>query len=647
MSRMLRPLDVGGVRLRNRIIGAPMERNLAAVDGRMTDEYIGYLAARAAGGVALVFTESSYVRIDGKVRRRQMGVHDDTTIEGMRRLATAVHAHGALLGVELNHGGRTAQGRISGVNCVAPSPVPCQAAGGEVPLELDEEEIIDIIDHFAAAARRCVEAGVDVLSIHAAHGYLVHQFMSPRTNLRDDKWADPRRFLNAVIDAVRAAVPDTTVGMRISAFEGVPDGLDADATFQLINDAPLDKLDFLDVSAGCYEAPQWSVQPAEWAEGILGEYAARYRELGLPVSVAGRINSPETVERLLSDSADLVSMARALHADPEWVNAIAAKRAPRPCIACNFCVDQLGIGDPVPCSVNPWVGREHELGTLTDAPKSRKTLRVTVVGAGPSGLETARALARRGHRVRLVDREPAIGGDFRLAAGLHEYPYYHRILDWYRQQLDENGVAVRLVEEVDADSVIAEQADVVVLATGGRRAEVDVPGIDLERVVEIRDWMRAGKPDFGDRVHVVWGADREGVAVGDDLVQRGKRVVFIGGQHDLAPDVGRRARLLVVARLKEHPRVQLLMESRVVMIEPTRVLVAGPDGERWLELDGPILVSQGVTPDTRLQADLRARGSAVRTISVGEAVGHGGYIATAIADGARVAADLDAGRVRA
>lgn len=262
MSRIMRPLDIGRVRLRNRIVSAPMERNLATPDGLLTDEYIGYLAARAAGGVALVFTEASYVRGDGKARPRQMGVHDDSTVDGMRRLAREIHSHGALLGVELNHGGRTAPGRISGFHCVAPSPVACEVVGGEVPFELDEEEIADIIDHYAAAALRCAEAGVDVISLHAAHGYLVHQFMSPRTNLRDDEWAAPGRFLTAVINAVRTAVPDLTFGMRISAFEGVPGGLDADATFELVRAAPLDKLDFLDVSAGCYEAPEWSVQPA-------------------------------------------------------------------------------------------------------------------------------------------------------------------------------------------------------------------------------------------------------------------------------------------------------------------------------------------------------------------------------------------------
>ena len=176
-----------------------------------------------------------------------------------------------------------------------------------------------------------------------------------------------------MIGAIRTAVPDITFGLRFSALDGVPGGLDADKTFELISSCPLGKLDFLDVSAGCYEAGQWMVQPSEWPEGLLGEYAARYRALGLPVSVAGRISRPETVERMLGQYSDLVSMARAFHADPDWVNTVAAGRSPRPCIVCNFCSDSLRTGEPIPCSVNPHVG--HEGDPAPEHPEAPETRR--------------------------------------------------------------------------------------------------------------------------------------------------------------------------------------------------------------------------------------------------------------------------------
>lgn len=618
---------------------------MAAADGRLTDAYVDYLAARAAGGVGLVFTEASYVRIDGKARQRQAGVHEDSMIAGLRRFADAMHAHGALAGVEINHGGRTAQGAVNGYNCVAPSSVPCESVGGEVPIELDADDIRDLVQCYAAAARRCQDAGVDVLALHGAHGYLVQQFMSPLTNLRDDEWGDSGRFLAEVIGAVRAAVPDMTFGLRFSAFDGVPGGLDAEATFALIGSCPLGKLDYLDVSAGCYEAGHWMVQPSEFPEGVLGEYAARYRTLGLPVSVAGRISTLETAERLLSECTDLVSVARALHADPTWVDAVSSRRGPRPCIVCNFCSDQLRVGEPTPCSVNPDVG--HERAASTRARRERAAaLRVIVVGGGPAGLETARSLAERGHCVTLYERRSELGGDLRLASRLHEYPRYHAILDWYDRQLDGLGVAVELGYEVDSTAVACTEPEAIVLATGGYAPLPDVPGADLERVVEIRSWMRAGMPDLGDDIHVVWGADREGVAIADELLHRGRRIAIVGGQHALAPDVGRRATALVLPRLMESPDVEIILRSRIRAVEATRLLVRCADGsDRWRGLAGPVLVSQGVTPDTRLRDQLRRSGSTTPTIAVGEAAGEGGFIATAVAAGARAARQIDAGHL--
>ncbi|MCR3744985.1 2,4-dienoyl-CoA reductase [Actinomadura glauciflava] len=258
---LARPLTLGPVVLRNRVVSAPMERNYCTPDGEMTRAYIDYLAARAEGGAALVFSEASYVRADGRGRARQAGVAEDRHIPGLAAMAAAVHEHGAKAGVELNHGGRTVRSRVSGLPPVAPSAVPCPPAGGDMPAVLGGEEVHDLVECYGRAARRCREAGVDVLSVHAAHGYLVHQFLSPLTNLRTDEFADPMRFLDLVLAAVRNAAPELCGGIRISAFEGVPGGLDAARTLELVRAARLDLIDFIDVSAGNYEAAQWMVQP--------------------------------------------------------------------------------------------------------------------------------------------------------------------------------------------------------------------------------------------------------------------------------------------------------------------------------------------------------------------------------------------------
>src|SRR4051794_10316708 len=226
------PLQMGRLTLRNRFVSAPMERNYCEVDGTMTDRYMNYLARRARGGAALVFTEASYVRADGKGRIRQVGVDVDERIPGIARAAEAVHASGALMGVELNHGGRTAQGAVSGFTPVAPSPIPCEGVGGEMPERLDTDDIEDLIEGYGEAAARCQEAGVDVISLHGGHGYLIHQFMSPAYNRRDDEWTDPTLFVNRVIERVRGHAPDVALGLRFSAFEGVEGGLTPELTRQ-------------------------------------------------------------------------------------------------------------------------------------------------------------------------------------------------------------------------------------------------------------------------------------------------------------------------------------------------------------------------------------------------------------------------------
>jgi 2,4-dienoyl-CoA reductase-like NADH-dependent reductase (Old Yellow Enzyme family) len=599
------PLRIGSVTLSNRIVSAPMERNYCAIDGTITDEYIAYLEARAAGGAALVFSEAGYVRADGRGRARQMGVAEDHHLPGLAAMAEAIQRHGAKAGVELNHGGRTVQGRVSGTRPVAPSAIPCVPAGGDMPRTLGREEIHDLVECYGAAARRCREAGIDVLSIHAAHGYLIHQFLSPLTNRRDDDFAEPGLFLNRVLQAVRQAAPDLCIGIRVSALEGVPGGLDEVAALDLIRSSRLDLLDFIDVSAGNYEAGQWMVQPGEWPAGVLAPYAAPYRDLGLPVGVAGRINVPDAAESVIArGQADFVSMARALHADPSWPRRVLNGRSFRPCIACNLCIDRLHSGEPVPCTVNPDAGR----ASLPLVRRATATRTVVVVGAGPAGLEAARLIAGRGHRVHVLEREPRIGGHFALAAGLKGHPEYHRVLDWYAHELDDLHVAVRTGVEAGPEVISELRPDVVISATGGEPHIPEVEGIGLPHVMSLREWLRKdGRPPGR---CTVWGADREAMAVADHIAAQGGEVLIVGAQAVLAPEAGPRARMLQAARLDQNPRVRIHLNTHIRRIGPDHLTVDDPAGPMALQTAGPLLISQGVQPARAAEASVHVVGEA-------------------------------------
>ncbi|MDP9884498.1 2,4-dienoyl-CoA reductase-like NADH-dependent reductase (Old Yellow Enzyme family) [Sinomonas atrocyanea] len=624
--------------LRNRLVSSPMERNYGTTDGRMTAQYADYLVTRARAGLAIVTTEATYVRADGKGRTHQLGLHTDAVVPGFRELTDAVHAAGALAAVEINHGGRTAQSAVSGLPPVAPAAVPCEVAGGEMPRALTTQECHELVDAYALAARRAVAAGFDAISIHGGHGYLVHQFMSARTNGRSDEFGAPEHFANLVIRAVRAAAPEALVGIRLSVLEGVADGLDAEQTLEVVARLDLEALDFLDLSAGSYEAGEWIVQSGEWRPGVLAEYARAYRRFGLPLGLAGRLNSPEAIETALADGVcDFVSLGRAVHADQAFVRGVLDGSPYRPCIACNVCIDNLGLGQ-VTCTVNPAVGRSRvpvptpALRRDDDASRPGAVVRAApaphalVLGAGPAGLTAARELAGAGARVTLVEAGERIGGQFALAAGMRPTPDFHRYLDWNRAELARLGVEVRLGCPVDAGDLRGPVrefgADGIVLATGGGRPEPDFrvtgaggqagDGVEAgDGVLDVRDWLAArpgllagsSGPDGSDLPEAVtiWGADSVAMSVADTLAARGTRVLLIGPERAIAPESGRRAKILAVPRLEASPQVRIVLDARLVEAQApgtpaARIRVVGPDGERWLDAPGPLLVSRGVVP---------------------------------------------------
>lgn len=621
------PLLLGDVVLRNRFVAAPMERNYCETDGSMTDHYVDYLALRARGGAALVFAEAAYVRADGKGRVRQMGVDVDERVPGMARLADAVHAHSALVGVELNHGGRTAQGAVSGFRPVAPSAIPCEVVGGEMPMVLDGADIEHLVECYGEAAARCQTAGVDVVSLHGGHGYLIHQFLSPAYNLRDDEWADPVLFLNRVIDSVRRHAPGIVLGLRFSAFEGVTGGLTPELTRQRIASVDTDRLDFLDVSAGNYEAGQWIIQPGEWERGLLREYAAPYRaDFDLPVGVAGRISTPDVAASIIaSGHADFVSLARALHADPDFVNRALDGDRYRPCIACNYCIDSLSAG-PVPCSVNPWVDGRHDMPG--PAASTAATASVAVVGAGPSGLAAARELALAGLAVDLYDERDRLGGDFALAASLSGYPEYGRIIDWYADELADLGVGRHLGQSVRAATFVEKLPDAIVLATGGEGPPTLVPGVEARSYRDVRAFLASGDP--APEAVTIYGGDREAAAVADDLLSRGTSVVLVCPQETIAQDVGRRAKIALLPRLAAADRLTTYLSSTITRVAADRLLISTGGVQRWVDAPGELLVSLGVQPRAGLLDELRRLGPPLGVHVVGDASGSGGSVHAAL-----------------
>jgi 2,4-dienoyl-CoA reductase-like NADH-dependent reductase (Old Yellow Enzyme family)/thioredoxin reductase len=579
------PGRIGRLHLKNRILMAPMEKNLALPTGAVSRRYLDYCEARAAGGAALIVLESMYVHPAGRNHRHQLGIHDDGLVPGYQRLIEACHRHGALVGAELQFAGRQTSSAITGMQPVAPSALPCTAvAGGDVPRALDVREIGELVAAFAAAARRAVAAGFDAIEIHGAHGYLIGQFLSPFANRRDDEYGGDGerrlRFPLEVIAAVRAAAGGAVPLLyRLTADEHVPGGLTLADTCRIAPRLEAAGIDLLDVSAGIYESAPWIVQPMEMGQGCLVPLAREIRRhVRIPVSVAGRISDGGVAEHVLaSGDADFVTLGRALHADPEMPNKCRDGREDEicSCVACLTCSDLLGKNEPVLCLANTRTAREREYAMRPASPRRR----VVVVGGGPAGLEAARVLAGRGHAVTVLERAAEPGGQVLLSRSVPGRGDLAGLAAYLAAAAARAGAEIRLGADATPDMVIAEGPDVVVMATGARPGVPDIPGIDRSPAVDPFTVLRRAGGHA--RRALVIGGGMLGVAVAHVLAERGVDVIVAEAGAELAAELGLRPRWQHVADLRARQNATILLGATVEELYPDGALVrrAGEDSK--------------------------------------------------------------------
>ncbi len=577
--------QIGQLEVRNRIISAPMERNYCNRDGSVTQRYIDYLEARSRGGVGCIFTESTYIDARGKARGFQMGAHDDAMIPGLTRLTRAVHRHGARIGLELHYGGRVVPPEVSGLQPWAPSAVPLPSIGA-IPHVLSVEEIRDIVLQFGRAARRAREAGCDIIMIHAAHGYLVAQFLSRLTNKRDDAYggsqANRMRFLLEVIREIKRQVGDGfPLAVRVSADEYVDGGIVLPETLETAKAVEAAGVNLIDISGGGPEAPFMIVQPMEIPLGCHVPLAAEVRRaVGIKVSVVGRINDPTFAEQVLADGhADFVSLARALHADPEFPNKARQGQLESICycMACNQgCIDVLNQSVPITCTINTAAGREREFA-IRPAVKPR---RILVIGGGPGGLEAARVAAARGHQVTLVERATELGGQIRYAMRPAHKGEFGQVVRYLSQQVKALGVKIRLGEEATLALVQAETPDAVIVATGARPYIPLIRGVKLPHVATLLD-VYDGHVDVQGRF-CVFGANLAAVELAEYLAQREVDVILVDPGKTMAVDAGLRAKWLLQQRVEQQPRIQFRLQTTLEEITVDGVLLQSGDVAEWV-----------------------------------------------------------------
>ena len=479
--RLFSPLRLGPHTARNRVVFGAHFTMYSEPGPRFGEpgfygERLGrYLAERRELGVVIagqcqVHPTSAYQMQNNAI------AWDEAAIPHFEDLTRRVHDGGALAFLQLAHNGGVNHGAWSRLPAWAPSGVPNYH---EPPKPLESHEIRELIEHFARCARNAAAGGFDGIEIHGGHGYLIHEFLSPRSNHRGDAYGgsleNRMRFGAEVLEAVREATRGKlAVGLRLVGDEelGPKRGLTAaDAAEIGARFEALGLVDFLNVSIGISGVGM--VRPLYSPHG-LGVYAARavkQATRGVPVFAVHRILTPAEAEAIVaSGDADAVTVVRALIADEAWAEKAHAGRAAeiRACTGCNQgCYGNLLQALPVACATNPAVGREHELGRGTLAAAAARR-RIVVVGGGPAGLEAAWVAAARGHSVVLLERGATLGGKVPLAASLPGRGEINAFADWRAGECARRGVEIRLGVEASAESVLALAPDAVIVATGGR-----------------------------------------------------------------------------------------------------------------------------------------------------------------------------------
>jgi 2,4-dienoyl-CoA reductase (NADPH2) len=620
------PWKLKSMESKNRIKYAATETNFNFEDGFVHDREVAYMRAIAKGGPGIVTTQGAFTDPtgEGKGYVGMMGIYDDKFIPGLKRICDAIHEHDAVAILQLMD-----CGRVGGIHLdytVGPSVVPQRIPRFREPRELTVEQIEQIVENNRQGARRTVEAGYDAVEISGIVGYLISNFNSAYTNRRTDAYGGTvekrAKFMCDIVEAVRKEVgEDYPIVIRLCGEELLDDrgGNTPEESRQIMKMAIDAGVDLLSVTAGWQESAV-SVITRDCPMGSWLRVVKDVRkELpDTPLCMAYRLFVPEYPEQAIAEGAmDLWEMCRPMIADPDLPNKIAEDRQEDiiPCMACNLCLARLFRDQPLTCMVRPWLGYEEDPDwQITPTETKRK---VVVVGAGPAGMECAATAAERGHDVVVFEKDERPGGQLltssRGPAGDEEFM---RLADYLETRGKKAGVTFRCGTDADLDTIAAESPDVVVLASGARMDVPDIPGIDAENVISVRELMR-GEKEAGEKV-VILGGRGTGIAAAQFLLDKGGRsLAMVESAKKVGRDVNPSYVWRYVKKLKQGG-VEVHAKSKPTAVTGDGVVVETPEGEVTLAADTIVLAY--AAPENTLQAALEKRFDTVHVVGDAAAV---------------------------
>ncbi|MBR6811919.1 MAG: FAD-dependent oxidoreductase [Oscillospiraceae bacterium] len=639
---LAKPIKIAGLTFKNRIFGAPISPPDFGPDCTLTKENISFYGYRSSGGAASITVSEGIVHFPtGRSHTKQLALDNVLIRPSLAETARTIHSHGAFASIELSHGGKYAGARTQdaeGTEMKRYGPIDEVLSDGSVIHAMSEELIYEIADAFGKAAALVKEAGFDMVLVHAAHGWLLHQFMSPTMNRRTDKWGgesreNRMRFPLLVIEKIREAVgKDFPIEYRFSGAEFIKDGYGIEEGIEIAK-AIDGKVDIIHVSAGVHEDHDAFIvtHPDMLSEHGRNVWLAAEikKHVKTPVATLGGLNDPDMMEEIIaSGKADIVELGRQLLCDPLFPKKALTghKEDIVKCCRCFTCFGNF-LGNRVPtCALNPIVGREreHEFAFPPAQPKN-----VVIAGGGPGGMAAALMALDRGHKVTLFEKNDRLGG----ALNSEEHVPFKADLYAYARQQEKKVLAsdidVRLGTELTGEILDTMDADVLVLAVGAKPIVPPIPGIDSEKVVGL-EALHEAEPKVGQRVAVL-GGGLVGTESAVYLAKLGKEVSVVEMRGDYAPDAPEMHHIALEKALAEG-NVNVHLNTRAVAVTDAGLECEGPEGKFTIEAD-TILLAAGMRADQETVNELRDHakwfvtvGDCVKAGKVFDAV-NGGYYA--------------------
>lgn len=655
-NMLFSPMNIGCVTVKNRIVMAPMLMDLGTFDGTATKNLMDYYEERAKGGIGLIITEITRINdINGATAFAQLGMSHDYQIAPMHELAERIHKHGAKLFVQLHHPGRQNLGLMVGTvpisivldrrfsfykkllykivpagkillklnlvpRVMAPSKCEKSYFSNGVNRKLRKKEIEKLIEQFAESALRVKKSGADGIELHASHGYLIQQFLSPNTNKRKDEYGgsfeNRMRFIAEIINAVRKKCgEDFPIIVRLTVDEcysmigkplkgyGLKEGVEIAKYLEKAG------IDAIDVSSASYDTFNYWLEPPSFECGWRGYMAQAVKNVvSIPVIAANLIRSPAQAERQLQDKIqDFISIGRPTLADPYWAEKAKTEneKSIKRCICCLYCIESMQnnafIGSHGKCSVNPMIGREKEI-----LPYNGNGRKVIIIGAGPGGLTAAELLAKRGFKTILLEQSDEPGGQIKLAKNI---PYKEKIL-WCIDDLYESaltaGSEIKFNTTADRKTVESYNPYAVIIATGGYAVKPkSIPGIGFDNVCTVTDIL-AGTVLLKNKKVVVVGSGMTGLETAELLAEQGNTVTVLEMARTIAPGTWMQHKDDILPRLKlKH--VELCCSKKLIAIHRNYITVETNNREKkqfQIQCD-QVVLSLGIKSNNVLYNELK------------------------------------------